>query len=165
VYIDANCKICEGVTLTGPLTIAPNVLIGKNAQVRGPTTIDRDVLIGYNVEVKRAQLKQGVKLGPLSYVADSIIEEGVFFGAMVRTSNFRLDDSPVEVMSEDGQRVNTGMTKLGCHVGRNTSLGIGCKIYPGRAVPANSIFEMDVHIKKNLEPGHYRIKQEVEKLG
>jgi len=160
IYIGAGSRICEGVTLSGPLLIGENVLIGKNAQIRGPSTINHNCLIGYSAEVKRAKLGFNVKLGPLSYAADSVLENGVFFGAMVRTSNYRADGGNITVML-DGERVDTGMNKLGCHVGENTFLGIGCKIYPGREVPPDSLFEMDVHIKKNLDPGHYWVKQEL----
>ncbi len=161
IVLGENVRICEGVSLTGPLVIEDNTLVGKNAQVRGPCLIGRDVLIGYNVEVKRSILHKQVKLGPGSYVGDSFLEQGVFLGALVRTSNYRLDGENVQAMHQN-QRVDTGMDKLGCLIRENTSLGIGCKIYPGREVPANSLFEMDVHIKKNLPPGHYRIKQELE---
>ena len=162
VFVGDNIRICEGVSLSGPLLIKSGVLIGKNAQIRGPSIIHENVLIGYNTEVKRSILERGVSLGPGSYVGDSYLEEDVFFGAHVRTSNYRLDGKNVSVGSKG--EVDTGMRKLGCKVGARTSLGIGCKIYPGREVPAGSLFEMDVHIKKNLPAGHYRIKQDLQLL-
>lgn len=161
ILLGANVKICEGTSLKGPLSIGDNVIIGKNAQVRGPSIIGNNVLLGFNVEVKRSVISNGCKLGPGSYVGDSFLQDNVFLGALVRTSNYRLDGKNVEVLM-DGKRHDSGMDKLGCLIGANTSLGIGCKIYPGREVPADSLFEMDVHIKKNLPQGRYRIKQDLE---
>jgi len=158
IVIGDNCRICEHVTITGPLILGARCLIGKGAQLRAPSVIGDDVLIGQNAEVKRALIGNKVNLGPLSYTCDSLIEEGVFFAALVRTSNFRLDDRNVEVL-HDGVRIDSGMNKLGCFVGKNTRLGVGCKIYPGRVVPPDSLFEMDIHIRKNMPVGHYWLEQ------
>lgn len=163
IHIDRGARIAAFVNIQGPINIGKNVIIGKSAQIRGPSFIGDNVLIGSFAELKRSILCDGVRVGPGCYVGDSYVEENVFLGAHVRTSNYRLDGGMISVIHE-GVTVDTEMDKLGCHIGRNTSLGIGCKIYPGRVVPAESMFEMDVHIKKNLEPGHYRIKQELEKL-
>ncbi len=154
-------KICEFASIAGPIIIGRDTLIGKGAQVRGPTDIGRNVLIGSFAEVKRSILCDDVKVGPGCYVGDSYLEEGVFLGAHVRTSNYRLDGGNVQVM-HDGQRIETGMRKLGCKIGTKTEMGVGCRIYPGREVPSHSIFDMNVRIMKNLPPGKYRIKQELE---
>lgn len=164
IHLHAGVKICEGVSLKGPLVVGRNTLIGKNAQVRGPTIIGDNVLAGFNAEVKRSVLQEGVKLGPGTYVGDSFLQKNVFLGAHVRTSNYRLDGKTISVLGVGDRFIDTGMEKLGCLIGESTSLGIGCKIYPGREVPAFSLFEMDVHIKKNLSPGHYRIKQDLEQV-
>lgn len=164
IILGSNVKICEGASLKGPLEIGDNVIVGKNAQIRGPSVIGSNVLLGFNVEVKRSIIGTGTKLGPGSYVGDSFLEKNVFFGALVRTSNYRLDNKTISVLGPNDQWIDTGMDKLGCLVGQSTSLGIGCKIYPGREVPRYSLFEMDVHIKKNLSPGHYRIKQDLEQV-
>lgn len=163
IYIGRNVRIAPFVNIQGPITIGNNVTIGKSAQIRGPSVIGDNVLIGSFAELKRSILCDGVRIGPGCYVGDSYIEENVFFGAHVRTSNYRFDGGTISV-SHEGEFIDSGMDKLGTHIGANTSLGIGCKIYPGRVVPANSTFEMDVHIKKNLAPGHYRIKQDLEKV-
>jgi len=161
IVLGEDCRICEYASLTGPLIMGARCLVGKGAQVRQPSVIGDDVLIGQNAEVKRAMIGNGVNLGPSGYACDSWLEDGVFFAALVRTSNFRLDDRNVQVLHH-GQRVDSGMKKLGCWVGKNTRLGIGCKIYPGRVVPPDALFEMDIHIRTNLPSGHYRLQQVLE---
>jgi len=163
IVLGEDCRICEYASLTGPLIMGARCLVGKGAQVRQPSVIGDDVLIGQNAEVKRAVIGNGVNLGPSSYACDSWLEDGVFFAALVRTSNFRLDDRNVQVLHH-GQRVDSGMKKLGCWVGKNTRLGIGCKIYPGRVVPPDALFEMDIHIRTNLPSGHYRLQQVLEAI-
>lgn len=160
IHIGHRVRISPFVCIQGPIVIENDVTIGKSAQIRGPSHIGKGVLIGSFAEIKRSILWDGVSIGPGSYVGDSYIDEGVFFGAHVRTSNYRQDGGSISVMV-DGERVDTGMNKLGCYVGKKTFLGVGCKIYPGREVPPDSLFEMDVHIKKNLDPGHYWVKQDL----
>jgi len=162
IVLGENCRICEFASLTGPLLLGARCLIGKGAQLRQPSVIGDDVLIGQNAEVKRSIIGNKVNLGPSCYACDSLIEDGAFLAALVRTSNFRLDDRNVHVVHQ-GQHIDTGMKKLGCWVGSNTRLGVGCKIYPGRIVPTDSLFEMDIHIRTNLPTGHYRVRQELEK--
>lgn len=161
VEISSGTRVCAGAYIQGPVFIGEHCLIGNNSMIRGAARIGEGVLIGFSAEVKQAILEAGVSIGPMCFVADSIVRKGAFLGALVRTSNFRLDNSSVQVVHE-GQSIDTGMNKLGCEIGARTSLGVACRIYPGRVVPPDSLFEMDVHIRKNLPAGRYRIRQELE---
>jgi NDP-sugar pyrophosphorylase family protein len=118
------------------------------------------VLIGAGAEVKNAYLAAGASIGPLSYVADSILEEKVFLGAMVRTSNYRLDGKTVSVMHK-GERVDTHMMKLGCYIESGASLGVQCIVFPGRFIVGRTIFGPRINIERNYPIGRYTLKQEL----
>jgi len=160
VVVGPGSKICPGAFIQGPVKIGANCLIGNNTMIRGPLTIGDGTIIGFTAEVKNAVIGAGVAIGPLCYVADSVLEDGVYLGAMVRTSNHRLDKKNVSVMYS-GAPVDTGLEKLGAHIGAKTHLGIQCIILPGRMVPAESLFGPRITIEKNLRPGRYTLGQEL----
>lgn len=160
VRIGPNVRICSGAFIKGPVAIGEGTLIGNGAAVRGPTLIGRECKIGLGAEIKTSVIEDGVAIGPQSYVGDSLIEAGAYFGAQVRTSNHRLDKRNVTAIV-DGVVSDTGFEKLGCHVGANAAIGIHCVILPGRSVAADTIIGPGIIIQKNLKAGQYRLLQNI----
>lgn len=160
VKIGTGTKICRGAVIKGPVAIGRNCLIGNNSMVRGPAVIGDGVLIGFSAEVKNTIIEDNVSIGPLCFVADSVIRKGVFLGALVRTSNFMLQKNSVKVLDE-GELVDTGLEKLGACIGEYASLGVGVVILPGRTVAPKTVIGPHVVVEKNLEPGVYLLKQEL----
>lgn len=161
IVVGAGTRICAGTLLRGPLIIGADCLVGNQVMIRGPALIGDGVRIGYATEVKQAVIADRVSIGPMCFVADSRIDEGAYLGAMVRTSNHRLDGKAISV--REGERdVPTGMDKLGCWIGAGASLGIQVIILPGRVIAANSLFEPRITIARNHPSGHYRVKQDIE---
>lgn len=158
VRLGAGARVCAGAIVRGPVEIGEGTMIGNGAVVRGPTSIGRNCRIGLGVEVKASVIADDVSLGPQSYVGDSLIERRAYFGAQVRTSNHRLDGKNVTAMV-DGSATDTGLDKLGCHVGAGAAIGIHCVILPGRTVSPDTIFGPGIIIEKNLPAGRYRLPQ------
>jgi NDP-sugar pyrophosphorylase family protein len=161
IAIGAGTKVCGGAVLRGPLAIGADCLIGNNAMVRGPTSIGDRVRIGYAAEVKQALIADRVSIGPMCFVADSRVDAGAYLGALVRTSNHRLDGRPVSVRDGD-VATETGCDKLGCWIGADASLGIQVIVLPGRVIAAGSLFEPRVTVDRNYPAGRYRLKQTLE---
>lgn len=159
VKIGAGTKICRGAVIKGPVAIGRNCLIGNNSMVRGPAVIGDGVLIGFSAEVKNAIIEDNASIGPLCFVADSVMRKGAFLGALVRTSNFMLEKKNVNVLDE-GKLVNTGLEKLGACIGEYASLGVGVVILPGRTVAPKTVIGPKVIVEKNMESGTYLLKQE-----
>lgn len=160
VVVGKNTKICPGAFIQGPVVIGDNCLIGNNTMIRGPLTIGNGTIVGLAAEIKNAVIGSKVAIGPGCYVADSVLEDGVYLGAVVRTSNHRLDGRMVSVVHE-GQLHDTGMEKLGCHIGAGAHLGIMVIILPGRVIAPGSLFGPRITIEKNLPAGRYTLKQEL----
>ena len=160
VEIGTGTKVCRGAVIKGPVLIGKNCLIGNNTMVRGPAVIGDNVLIGFSTEVKNAIIEDEVMIGPLCFVADSVVRKKAFLGAMVRTSNFMLTKENVKVLYKE-KLVDTGTDKLGAHIQEGASLGIGVIILPGRTVAQNTIIGPRVIVEKNLKPGRYLLKQEL----
>ena len=159
ISIGPGTRICENAVIRGPVTIGRNCTIGTNTVIRGATEIGDGVLIGNGAEVKNALIEQEASLGPCSYVADSIVRGAAFLGALVRTSNYRLDRKTIAVRDEHGETHDTGLDKLGCEIGAGASLGVGCVVFPGRVVAAHAQFGPGIHIVRNLAAARYDLSQ------
>jgi UDP-N-acetylglucosamine diphosphorylase / glucose-1-phosphate thymidylyltransferase / UDP-N-acetylgalactosamine diphosphorylase / glucosamine-1-phosphate N-acetyltransferase / galactosamine-1-phosphate N-acetyltransferase len=163
IIIGARTRVCAGAVLRGPVTIGADCLIGNQVILRGPSLIGDEVRIGYSSELKQALIGNRVSIGPLCFVADSRVDDDAYLGALVRTSNHRLDRKPVSVRVGD-QEVETGHDKLGCWIGARASLGIQVIILPGRVVAADSLFEPRITIARNHPTGHFRVRQDIEQI-
>jgi bifunctional UDP-N-acetylglucosamine pyrophosphorylase/glucosamine-1-phosphate N-acetyltransferase len=161
IIVGPRTVICRGAHIVGPVTIGADCLIGNAAMVRGTTSIGDGSRIGFASELKNAILGDRVMVGPQCFIADSVIEDDVYLGAQVRTSNHRLDGRAVEVMVE-GTRTDTGHEKLGCRVGAGAALGIQVIILPGREIAPGSVFGPRITVEKNLPVGRYRLPQQLE---
>lgn len=131
VIIGEGTIIRAGSYISGPVIIGNNCTIGPNCYIRSHTAIGDDCKIGNAVEVKESVLIKSVSIGHLSYVGDSVIGEGVNFGAGTITANLRHDEKPVSFMHNE-KRVDSGRRKLGAVVGDGVHTGIHTSIYPGR---------------------------------
>ena len=162
-YTGDNTFISNDAIFNGKIIIGDNCMIGTGVVIRGNVIIEDNVRIGYGAEIKDSIIREKTTIGPLCYIGDSLIEKEVYMGALVRTSNHRLDRNIIKswngVMFEE-----TGFEKLGAWVKERSALGIGVIILPGRIVPENSIFEPHIVITKNYVPGHYRLEQNIVKV-
>lgn len=158
VIIGRNTKICPGAFIQGPVQIGDDCLIGNNTMIRGPLTIGDGSRIGFAAEIKGSVIGKNVMIGPQCFVGDSVIDDCAYLGAMVRTSNQRLDRLSVSVVHE-GQMCDTGLEKLGCHIGAQASLGIQVIILPGRVIAPGSLLGPRITVVKNLPAGRYVLEQ------
>lgn len=164
IAIGAGTRICAGALLRGPMSIGADCLIGNQAMIRGPARIGDGVRIGFSTEIKQALIADRVRIGPMCFVADSRIDDDAYLGALVRTSNHRLDGATIWVRDGDLE-IETGLEKLGCWIGARASLGIEVIVLPGRVIAADSLFEPRVTVARNYPAGRYRVQQRVEAVG
>lgn len=161
IDIGEGSRICRGTIIEGDVYIGKNCLIGFNNILRGPCVIEDNSKLGLGVEVKNALIQRNTVVGPFSYIGDSIIDSFCSFGALTRTSNFRLDQNDISVLC-GSELVSTGRTKLGCFVGSNVRTGVGVVILPGRRIGHNVFIEPNIIVRKNLESNrHYFVEQNV----
>jgi UDP-N-acetylglucosamine diphosphorylase / glucose-1-phosphate thymidylyltransferase / UDP-N-acetylgalactosamine diphosphorylase / glucosamine-1-phosphate N-acetyltransferase / galactosamine-1-phosphate N-acetyltransferase len=161
VVVGAGTKICAGAYIAGPVVLGDDCLVGNYALIRGPARIGNGVRIGFATEIKNAIIGDGVLIGPQCFVADSRIDREAYLGAQVRTSNHRLDKQAITVFV-DGEQHDTGLEKLGCHIGAGATLGIQVIVLPGRIVAAGASFGPRITIEKNLPRGRYRLAQQLQ---
>jgi len=130
VRIEAGSVIKAGAVLSGPCYIGPNCYVGNNVLVRSYSSLGPGSTIGYGVELKNCVLFGHSRIGRLSFVGDSVIGEHVDIGSGTMTINGNLDETSVTV-DVRGERLNSGLSKLGAFVGDNVKVGVGNTLAAG----------------------------------
>ncbi|HEX5790947.1 MAG TPA: hypothetical protein VFY13_07320 [Luteolibacter sp.] len=131
IAVGKGTRILPGVVVEGNVIIGENCKIGPNCYLRGNTSIGSNCHIGQAVEIKNSLILSRTNVGHLSYVGDSVLGEGVNFGAGTIISNLRHDGANHRSMV-DGDLIDTGRRKFGAIVGDGVHTGIHTSIYPGR---------------------------------
>ncbi len=131
IHLGAGSRLLPGVFIEGNVVIGSNCKIGPNCYIRGHTSIGDRCHIGQSVEIKNCLILSRTNVGHLSYVGDSVLGEGVNFGAGTTTSNLRHDGANHRSMVAGGL-IDTGRRKFGAIVGDGVHTGIHTSIYPGR---------------------------------
>lgn len=160
VRVGAGTRICHGAFVQGPVWLGNDCMIGNMAIIRGPVCLGDGSRIGFSTEIKNSLIEDNVAVGPQCFIADSRIETGVYLGAQVRTSNHRLDRKTIRALS-DGKLIDTGLDKLGAHIGARASLGVQVIVLPGRTIAADTLLEPRITVEKNLPTGRYKLIQQI----
>jgi len=149
VYIGHNVKIFEGAIIKGPCYIGDNSIIGNNSIVREYVNLENNCLIGALAEITRSIFEENVHIHS-GYFGDSIFDKDCRIGAGTITANVRLDRGEVKSVVK-GEKILTGLRKLGAIVGRNSNIGVNTSLMPGVLIGVNCNVGPSLVVKKNLK--------------
>ena len=135
VSVGRKTVVRSGAYVEGPAIIGEDCDIGPNCYIRPSTCIGNGVRIGNAVEIKNSTVMDGMKIGHLSYLGDSVIGSGCNFGAGTIVANLRHDKAIVSSYIK-GKKEDTGRRKLGVIMGDDVKTGIHTTIYPGTVIEA-----------------------------
>ncbi len=131
IIIGENTRILPGVFIEGNVIIGKNCKIGPNCYIRGNTAIGDNCRICHAAEIKNSLLAPYVRVDPLCYIGDTVIDRNSTIGAGTVTANMRHDGGAGRFMIR-GKLVDTGRSKFGAIIGSCVHTGINTAIYPGR---------------------------------
>jgi NDP-sugar pyrophosphorylase family protein len=163
IAIGRGTRILPGAVLEGPIRIGRDVEIRPGAYLRGGVWLGDGCVVGASTEVKRAIFLDGARAPHLNYVGDSILGAKVNLGAGTILSNFRHDQGEVRIPA-GGERVATGLRKLGAVLGDRVLTGCNCVLHPGAIVGMGT----QIYPGVQLRPGAYpeesvvKLRQELE---
>jgi UDP-N-acetylglucosamine diphosphorylase/glucosamine-1-phosphate N-acetyltransferase len=143
MIIDRGAVVTAFTRLEGPCLIGPRTQV-HGAKVRAGTTLGPDCRIGGEIECS-------IVLGHSNkyhdgFLGHAYVGEWVNLGAGTHNSDLRNDYGEITV-TVNGQRVRTGLTKVGCFLGDHTKTGLGallntgtnagvfCNLLPGGLLP------------------------------
>jgi len=162
VSVAETARIRSGAYVEGPAFIDEESDIGPNCYIRPYTSIGRKARIGNACEIKNSIIMDGVHVGHLSYVGDSILGEKCNLGAGTVTANYRFDAGTIKMMIKD-KVVDSGRTKLGAVLGDNVKTGINALFMPGIKVGCNSWIGPNVVVSRDVKADTVvLLKQEIE---
>jgi len=166
VWVHKTAEIAPTAFLGAPSIIGAGTQVRHCAFIRGSALVGEGCVVGNSVELKNVILFDGVQVPHFNYVGDSILGYRAHMGAGAITSNVKSDKTEVTI-AIDGQKLPTGLKKLGAllgdyvEVGCNsvlnpgTVIGRGTNIYPlscvRGAVPAHSIVKTGGVVVKKTE--------------
>ncbi len=130
VFVSKSAKIAPTATIDGPTIIGHNTEVRAGAFIRGSAIIGDGAVIGNSTEIKNAVVFDGAQLPHYNYVGDSIIGYKGHLGAGVIASNFRIDKKNITI-KDGGERLDTGLRKMGVLLGDRSEVGSNSVIYPG----------------------------------
>lgn len=149
VHLGKNSIIRSGCYIQGPVFIGDNCDVGPNTYLRPNACLCNNVNVGNAVEIKNSIIMDGTNVNHLSYVGDSVIGVNCNLGAGTNLANLRFDDKHVKVTVK-GERIDSGLRKLGAifgdgvKTGINTSVNPGVKIGNGTFINAGCVIYQDI---------------------
>ncbi len=152
-FIHPDAVIGEFVRIEGPCFIGAKAEIRHSAFLRKGSWICDGAVVGHSTEVKNSILLPGAKAPHFNYVGDSIIGMEANLGAGAKLSNVRNDRGEIFLTIGEGERVGSGLSKLGALIGDKSQLGCnvvtnpGTIMYPGSMIRPNETVGGRVEIK------------------
>lgn len=159
IVVEEDAFIFSGARLKGNIYVGRGTVIGNNALIRGNVHFGANCVVGFGGEVKNSLLLDRVSVGPLAFVAESVVECDCFFGGVARVSNYRLDQGTVGYIAASGM-IDTGRRRFGAVVGKGSSFGVSTVVLPGRSIGHDCIIDPAIVVRKNVPAGsHVKLVQ------
>lgn len=137
VWIAKTATVAPSAMLTGPLIICENAEVRHCAFIRGKAIVGCGAVVGNSTEIKNSILFDKVQVPHYNYVGDSIYGYASHTGAGVIASNLKSDKTNV-VVDVDGEKIDTGLKKLGAIIGDFVEVGCNSVLNPGTIIGKNT---------------------------
>ncbi len=130
VHVAAGAIVKAGSRIEGPTWIGPDAIVGPNACIRGATMLGTGAKVGAASEVKNSILMEHSKAPHHNYVGDSILGRNCNLGSGTKIANLRHDGASIYAVIR-GERVDSGLRKLGVILGDDVKTGINASLNVG----------------------------------
>ncbi len=137
IWVARDAIVAGSAYIVGPCIIDHEAEVRHCAFIRGNALIGKGCVVGNSTELKNALLFDRVQTPHYNYVGDSVLGYRAHMGAGSITSNVKSDKTLVTVCCE-GERVETGLKKMGAILGDFVEVGCGSVLNPGTIIGRNS---------------------------
>jgi UDP-N-acetylglucosamine diphosphorylase/glucosamine-1-phosphate N-acetyltransferase len=150
IIMEKGAEILDS-RIEGIAYIGKNSKVGPHAYLRGFVSIGENCNVGESTTLKDCVLFNNINAKHLSYIGDSIVGEGVNFGAGTQIANYRFDAQHINVLTSKGW-INSGRKKLGCIIGDNVKFGVLACTMPGKTIGNDCWIGSNVNVTRNVKP-------------
>jgi len=137
VWISKTASVAPSAYIGAPTIIGHHATVGHCAFIRTCALVGEGATVGNSTELKNVILFNGVEVPHYNYVGDSILGYKSHMGAGAITSNLKQDKRNITV-SIEGQKVDTGIRKMGAILGDFVEVGCNSVLNPGTVVGHHS---------------------------
>lgn len=138
IWVGPETEIAPTALIQGPAIIGARCQIRHNAFVRNHVICGDEVVIGNATEVKNVILFDGVQIPHFNYVGDSILGYKAHLGAGAIISNYKAQGDEIHLWL-NGQKMGSGLNKLGALLGDHAEIGCNAVLYPGTIIGRRAI--------------------------
>jgi NDP-sugar pyrophosphorylase family protein len=111
--------------------------VRPGAFIRGNAIVGEKCVVGNSTELKNVILFNNVQVPHYNYVGDSILGYKSHMGAGSITSNVKSDKTNV-VIKYEGDKIETGLKKMGAILGNYVEVGCNSVLNPGTIIGSNT---------------------------
>ncbi len=137
IWIAKSADIAHTATINGPCIIGKDTEVRPGAFIRGNAIVSENCVVGNSTELKNVILFNNVQVPHYNYVGDSILGYKSHMGAGSITSNVKSDKSDV-VIKYEGDKIATGLRKMGAILGNYVEVGCNSVLNPGTIIGSNT---------------------------
>lgn len=137
VWVHKTAKVFPSAYLGAPCIIGAETEVRHCAFIRGSALVGEHCVVGNSVELKNVILFDNVQTPHYNYVGDSILGYMSHMGAGSITSNVKSDKTLI-VIKNNGERIETGMKKIGAMLGDHVEIGCNSVLNPGTVIGPHS---------------------------
>jgi NDP-sugar pyrophosphorylase family protein len=172
VYIGEGTHIDPGVYIEGPAIIGRNCSLRHGAYIRENVILGDGVIVGNSCELKNAVALDDASIPHFAYCGDSLLGARINLGAGTKLSNLAVTSAkdkatgrrPTIILDIDGEKIDTGLVKLGAVLGDDVQIGCNSVTNPGTLIGRRTL----VYALASLPKGYYppdsiiKVRQTVE---
>lgn len=133
IWIAKSATVAPTAYINGPAIIGKNAEIRHCAYIRGNAIVGEGAVVGNSTELKNVLLFDKVQVPHYNYVGDSVLGYKAHMGAGAITSNVKSDKTLVTI-EYNGEKVTTGLKKMGAMLGDNVEVGCNSVLNPGTII-------------------------------
>lgn len=133
VWIAKSATVAPTACINGPVIIDKHAEIRHCAFIRGNAIIGEGAVVGNSTELKNVVIFNTVQVPHYNYIGDSVLGYKAHFGAGAITSNIKSDRSNVTILYH-GEKIETGLRKIGAIVGDSVEIGCNSVLNPGTVI-------------------------------
>ena len=160
VWIHKTVRVAPTASLNGPCIIGEGTEVRQCAFVRGSALIGKNCVIGNSTEVKNSIIFDNCEVPHYNYVGDSVLGFHAHMGAGSILSNIKADKKNVTIAFE-GEKIPTGLRKMGAVLGDYVDLGCNSVCNPGSVIgPRTNLYPLS--FVRGFVPGDHVYKKQGE---